>query len=169
MKHKAIFTAILVIVMAMGMVQPAWAKDNTNTDLAQVRAVTAAYHNTSIANAAGYKLVNGLDYCFDNPGVGGMGYHLINMSLFDTVLDPLKPEALVYAPDSSGRLHLAAVEYIVLISAWDAAYPGQWPTLFGQSFQKDIPLGVYSLHAWIWRPNPTGVFSEWNPQVSCNS
>ncbi|MBV9326757.1 MAG: hypothetical protein JO352_23605 [Chloroflexi bacterium] len=25
----------------------------------------------------------------------------------------------------------------------------------------------YSLHAWIWRDNPAGMFSMWNPDVSC--
>jgi len=29
-------------------------------------------------------------------------------------------------------------------------------------------LGVYELHAWIWKNNPSGVFYEWNPKVSCH-
>ena len=25
----------------------------------------------------------------------------------------------------------------------------------------------YALHVWAWRPNPHGVFMDWNPRVSC--
>ena len=25
----------------------------------------------------------------------------------------------------------------------------------------------YELHAWIWRPNPSGIFKDWNPSVTC--
>jgi hypothetical protein len=25
----------------------------------------------------------------------------------------------------------------------------------------------YSLHAWIWKPNPSGILTPWNPRVSC--
>jgi len=25
----------------------------------------------------------------------------------------------------------------------------------------------YSLHAWIWKPNPSGLLFAWNPRVSC--
>ena len=28
-------------------------------------------------------------------------------------------------------------------------------------------LGVYILHAWIWKNNPAGMFEDWNPKVSC--
>ena len=28
-------------------------------------------------------------------------------------------------------------------------------------------LGRYILHAWIWKPNPAGMFENWNPDVSC--
>ena len=25
----------------------------------------------------------------------------------------------------------------------------------------------YELHAWIWKHNPSGMFEDWNPTVSC--
>jgi len=25
----------------------------------------------------------------------------------------------------------------------------------------------YSLHAWIWKDNPSGMFSMWNPAANC--
>lgn len=29
-------------------------------------------------------------------------------------------------------------------------------------------VGFYLMHAWIWRPNPAGMFADWNPEVSCS-
>lgn len=136
-------------------------------DLAQLRAATAQFHQTQAAQAAGYGLVPGLDYCFDNPGVGGMGIHYINTSIMDLTVDELHPEAMVYVPGPNGILQLGAVEYIVPAAAWDAAGNTQPPTAWGQSFHLDPALGVYILHAWIWKENPSGMFSDWNPKVSC--
>ena len=68
-----------------------------------------------------------------------------------------------------GSLKLTGVEYVVA--------GGSQPTLFGQTL-VDTNLGrfgqpdtnVWTLHAWIWKPNPTpvtGIFSPWNPRVTC--
>ncbi len=135
-------------------------------ELGMVRAVTAQYHTIAIAQADNFDLVPGLDYCFDNPGVGGMGYHYINTDLLDTTIDPLRPEALVYAPLPNEKLQLAAVEYIVPAEAWDAAY-SQPPKLYDLVFGLEPALGVYELHVWIWKNNPSGIFFEWNPDVVC--
>ena len=35
-----------------------------------------------------------------------------------------------------------------------------------QSNRFGLPA-FYSLHAWIWKHNPSGTFSMWNPNVSC--
>jgi hypothetical protein len=166
MKRNAVLTTILMLIFIGVAAVPALANSGISSDLAQVRRVTAAYHSIPAAEAAGYQLVPGLDYCFNNPGVGGMGYHYINTSLLDTVIDPLKPEAMVYSPNGSRKLQLGAVEYIVPASLWDTSHT-QPPTLFGQTFGFEEALGVYELHVWIWKNNPTGIFSEWNPSVSC--
>jgi hypothetical protein len=166
MKRNAVLTTILMLIFIGVAAVPALANSGISSDLAQVRRVTAAYHSIPAAVAAGYQLVPGLDYCFNNPGVGGMGYHYINTALLDTTLDPLKPEAMVYSPNGSPTLQLGAVEYIVPASLWDASLT-QPPTLFGQTFGLEKALGVYELHAWIWKNNPTGILSEWNPSVSC--
>ena len=34
--------------------------------------------------------------------------------------------------------------------------------------EATLDLGLYVLHAWIWQNNPTGMFMDWNPTVSCN-
>jgi hypothetical protein len=28
-------------------------------------------------------------------------------------------------------------------------------------------LGIWYLHVWIWEPNPSGLFADWNPSVTC--
>ena len=25
----------------------------------------------------------------------------------------------------------------------------------------------YLMHAWVWKPNPAGMFADWNPNVIC--
>ena len=95
-----------------------------------------------------------------------MGFHFINGGLLDANLDPTKPEALVYEPDKHGKLHLVALEFVTFKDDWDAAHPGVWPSLFGEDFmftpdhnRYDIPA-FYSLHVWLWKSNPAGLFSR---------
>jgi len=165
MKRKAVLITILMIILAGVSAYPALASSDVNRGLDQLRRATAAYHSIPAANAAGYHLVPGLDYCFDNPGVGGMGYHLINTSLLDTTVERLKPEALVYDYNKFGKLQFVAVEYLVPIKDWDAGHT-RLPRLFGQTFMRNDALGVYYLHAWIWLPNSLGMFTDWNPKIS---
>ncbi len=136
-------------------------------ELAPVRAATAGYHRLAAAQEAGYELVPGLDHCFGNPGVGAMGYHYIDVDALDTTLEATHPEAMVYASQPNGRLRLVAVEYIVPADAWDASGSSVLPELFGQEFHLNADLGVYVLHAWIWKNNPAGIFEDWNPNVTC--
>ncbi len=168
MKRIAYLTIALALALSVIAVRPAQAQDAGTITLDQVQDATAAYHRLGAAQAAGYNLVPGLDYCFDNPGVGGMGYHYINVALLDNVIEPLRPEAMVYHMRANGTLELGAVEYIVPAAGWDAVH-SQPPTLFGQTFGLEQALGVYELHAWIWTRNPSGVFVEWNSRLSCNS
>jgi hypothetical protein len=165
MNRKSFLKIGLVVALAGAGVTTAFA--GGQDALAPVRAATAPFHDTGAAQAAGYVKVAGLDYCFNNPGVGGMGFHLINTSLLGTPLDALHPEAMVYAPGADGRLQLVAVEYIVPAAAWDAGHT-QPPSVLGQNLHLLPALGVYALHAWIWKPNPSGVFQDWNPNVSCS-
>jgi hypothetical protein len=135
--------------------------------LAQVRQTTAPYRVLDIANAAGWNLVEGLDHCFTNPGVGGMGTHYINASLLDTSLDPLVPEAMVYQHGANGEMSLGAVEWIVPAEAWDAEAHHELPSVMGRQLHLNEDLGVYILHAWLFTANPAGAFEDWNPDVSC--
>ena len=80
MKRIAFLTIVLALVMTGIAAHPAQARDDRTATLDQVRDATEAYRKVSVAEAAGYNLVPGLDYCFDDPGVGGMGFHYINVA-----------------------------------------------------------------------------------------
>lgn len=165
MKKRALLVFSLIGLISLLVVSVAAAAGSA--DLKKVRKATAAFRQIPAAQAAGYDLVPGLDHCFENPGVGAMGYHYIDTSLLDLALDPLRPEAMVYAPVRKGKLKLAAVEYIVPAAAWDAAGNTLPPMVLGRHLHLNAALGVYVLHAWIWKGNPSGVFEDWNPTVSC--
>ena len=91
--------------------------------IADVRDATAGYRNFDTIGDAGYtKLLD----CFVNYQVGGMGQHYVNGDLAgDAVLDPMKPEILVYEPTVSGDMILVAFEYIVFASQWDPNNTGR--------------------------------------------
>jgi len=135
--------------------------------LAQVQSAVARNASLARAQAGGWVLVDGLDHCFNNPGTGGMGFHYINTALLDLTLDPLAPEAMVYQIDADGHLRLGAVEWIVPAEPWDAEHPDRMPEVLGRMLHLNEALGVYVMHAWIFNPNPAGVFEDWNPNVTC--
>jgi len=153
-------TLLVVVGLMLVSALPAAGAD----DLAEVRATTARFHRVTAAQQAGWDLVPGLDHCFENPGVGAMGYHYINVGLLDAVTDPLTPESLVYAPGPQGQMRLAAVEWIVPDAAWQGENP---PTVLGSEMHLNATLGVWVKHAWIFEHNPDGMFEDWNPRVSC--
>jgi len=125
---------------------------------AGVRQATAGLHKVQKAETAGYEKFLP---CFDAPGVGGMGQHYADMSAIDGTVVATHPEVLVYEPHGD-RMQLVAVEYVVPQSAWTGAEP---PMLFGEHFHRNDSLGIWALHAWIWRPNPNGIHEDFNPRV----
>ncbi|HYU62533.1 MAG TPA: hypothetical protein VEN12_02025 [Verrucomicrobiae bacterium] len=155
---------IKLIVRALGVVVPLTlliapvTQASSQASLAGVRQATAKFHDPAVARLAQY---NPLLACFDLPGVGGMGQHYVNTGLLNGTVNAAEPEALVYEVDGD-RLQLVAVEYIIPLSAWQSA---DKPTLFGREFTRIDSLGLWALHAWIWRPNPDGIFANYNPSV----
>ena len=93
-----------------------------------------------------------------------MAFHFGKAALIDGTVDVLEPELLVYEPQKNGRMRLVAVEYIVPFDMWTANEP---PMLFGQAFHRNEAFGLWVLHVWHFRHNPAGMFSDWNPTVSC--
>jgi len=163
-----------------GSAHPSGAGDaDLERDLAQVRRVTARFHDLAAAKEAGYELgwVNGagariIAGCVANvadPAAGAMGYHYFNADLMaDTAVDPLEPEVLVYAPDDDGELTLVAVEWIARGAGSNPPGVSAPPTVLGMPMHILVPaVGFYITHAWIWQPNPAGMFADFNPDVSC--
>jgi hypothetical protein len=102
--------------------------------------------------------------CFTNQPVGDMGYHFADMSRMDGTVSRLEPEILVYEPLGNGQLQLVAVEYAVPFAAWTQQDP---PSLYGQSFHRNDQFGLWVLHVWHEKPNPAGIFMDWNRTVRC--
>jgi hypothetical protein len=144
--------------------------------IAAVRHATKSDKNLQRAENAGYELFTDAKgiACIDMPKMGGMGVHFVKSALVGDPSESIRhPEALVYRIDKSGRLRLAAVEYVVLAQAWHVKHPGTAPKLFGHKFlftkagnRFGLPA-YYSLHAWAWYHNPAGRFAPYNPRVTC--
>ena len=144
--------------------------------LAQVRLATARFHDVNAAIEAGYEpgWVNGsgqriITNCVAHPTDGAMGYHYFNASLMDDLaVDVLQPEALVYEPKADGTLKLVAVEWVARGPNSNPAGLSEPPSVLGMDMHILVPaVGFYIMHAWIWKPNPAGMFADWNPNVSC--
>lgn len=156
-KLIGVLAALAVLVAAT----PAMAGGQST--LKEARQGTAKFHRVSHAEAAGYGSTLDLLGCFENPGVGGMGLHYLNGGLLDGSVEADKPEALVYEMREDGKLKLVGLEYLVPAELVDPANP---PELFGHQFHPHPVLPFWIMHAWVWRPNPSGMFMDWNPNVA---
>lgn len=128
--------------------------------VAEVRNETSRFHDIEIAKTAGYTVQYPAG-CAES-AEGAQAFHYLNESLVDGKVELLKPELLMYEPQPNGTLQLIGVDYVVPLTASATA-----PTLLGVPFARNEPLGVWALHIWAWRPNPSGMFAAWNPKVSC--
>ncbi len=156
--------------------------------IAEVRRATAQFHNFDKALEAGYTVWSpnpSTGVCPSN-AEGNMGYHLVNLALrgsaanpagADATIDLTRPEMLLYEKLPSGKMKLVGVEYLVFKAAWEAAQGAGAPPpqVLGQPLPASshaFPGGTgsiahYELHAWIWSPNPLGMFYPYNPDISC--
>jgi hypothetical protein len=135
-----------------------------------VREATAQFLDPQTAVAAGYvpKPV-----CVTGPNEGAMGVHFVNPTLLaDGKLDPQRPETLVYE-SKNGRVRLVAAEFVVFKADWEAQGNKQTPAVLGQLMNFIAAPNrfgfpdFYELHVWAWKDNPSGMFVDWNPRVSC--
>jgi hypothetical protein len=145
-----------------------------NKQLAQLRQLTAQYHNFEKAVAGGYA-EKPLTNCWAKPEKGAMGYHYTRLS-FEELLENdrvnlLEPEVLLYEPQAGGHKKLVGMEYIVGKGLWDKKHgENNPPVLLGQVYTPHSSLPIYKLHIWLWQDNPSkegGMFADWNPMVSC--
>ena len=168
--RRLLLAAFAVLPVVAGVAFAASAFDGAKSS-------TARFHDLEQAKAAGYTVkVADLAQieCIvdDEGGQGAMGVHMLNPTLLfdDGVIDAAKPELLVYEPRNDGTLKLVALEYLVFAEDWPGASK---PALFGREFdtlEPDNRYGLpksYALHAWIWKPNPSGILKPYNPRVDC--
>jgi hypothetical protein len=128
---------------------------------AEVKAANQRFADVAVAKAEGYAAIP----CVSGIDGGAMGVHFVNQKLLDDpAVDIAKPEAVLYEPSADGKLTLVAVEYIT--EKGPAALGGQLFSFTNAPNRYGLPA-FYELHVWAWRDNPTGVFSDMNPNVSC--
>lgn len=132
-------------------------------EIAAANLGTAGFQDVEVAETNGYASTIDTLGCFQHPEVGGMGLRWLKESLMDDQVDVTQPEALVYELDADGQVvGLVAHEYIVPIEAWTEPEP---QSLFGLDFHQHSALPLWILHAWIWKDNPSGMFTDYNPKV----
>ena len=131
-------------------------------DLATLRRVTAPFQRFDNAAPEGWSLQ--ITDCMTSPA-GGMGVHYGKPAFIDGQVRVDQPEVLLYEPDALGGQALVGVEYIVPLSAWTSPVP---PRLFGRDFHVIAAFQVWALHVWLWKENPSGLFTDWNPRVTCD-
>lgn len=127
----------------------------------ELREATAQYHDPSKAVEDGYARD---DRCVAQPeGNGVMGFHYLDVSRIDGTRNRTEPEVLVYERRGSED-HLVAVEFLSTASAGEPA-----PSVFGHDMHPapHLPFANWELHVWCWKPNPRGLFANYNPRVEC--
>lgn len=194
MTRKAVFASLnlglAAIFVAFGSPLTALAQQESHSraDSSKlveiVRKATQQYQN--VANATGFTPVLG---CVSGPDHGAMGVHYVNLNTLNgetligngQQLDPTKPQALIYEPQSNGEMKLVGAEFVILASALP---PGAAPEVEGHlmlyidgpsaSRPKATPNryglpALFELHVWAWKDNPQGSFVDWNNHVTCDS
>jgi hypothetical protein len=172
--------------LALGATSPATADDLDRRDehklghqrphsgelVDAVRNSTRLFKDVNQAKAAGYQLLFG---CVSGPDDGAMGMHYVNLELVaDGVLDPRRPEIIIYEPLPNGGRRLIGADFLVFADAWHASNTNT-PEIMGQLMHRiespnryGLP-SFYTLHVWAWKPSPTGAFVNWHSDVSCEA
>lgn len=187
---------LLGLALLTSLAAPA-AAGSGEPDLAAVRAATERFRDVKVALAEGYirDPMNVCDTApmMGRPAeLGAMGIHYFRPDLLGITAPPNprvdgtgthtdfnQPAILIYEPQADGSLELVAVENLVFIKAWEAAGHKAAPTYQGKSFDKMVddpatPVDEahmfephYDQHVWLYRDNPSGIFAQFNPSVSC--
>ena len=194
-RRTAAVVAILLLAATFAWVRPGLspARASTHTmaaqqssslahKLAQARTATAKYvTNLSRAKKDGYMIIT--------QNMPGMGYHYLNPNISD--FDVRKPAILVYEKTSNG-MQLGALEWVFPSMPTKPTLPhatyGFFPAAChykdgtftpadaesdcaakspssGSAFNFWHPP-LYTLHVWIWYPNPDGLYSSTNRLVN---
>ena len=181
-QYSMIAVALLNICSLRGLAQAGHAhamtqdqKSKAGALIKTVREATERFKDVGEAEREHYSLIFG---CVSGSDAGAMGLHYLNGALLDEanksgVLDPTRPQIVLYEPTADGSLRLTGADFVVFADAWNAKHPNDPPQLMGQLFHFfDTPnrFGLpafYTLHVWAWKENPEGAFVNWHPNVSC--
>jgi hypothetical protein len=165
--------------------------------LAEVRSATERFRDVKVALAEGYirdpgNLCDTAEMMGKPAALGAMGIHYFRPDLLGITAPPSprvdgvgthtdfrKPSILIYEPQANGSLELVAVENLVFAEAWRASGHSAPPTFHGVTYDtmRDDPSTAldeahmfaphYDRHVWLYRENPKGVFTPFNPAVTC--
>jgi hypothetical protein len=163
---RRFLSLLAAAALAAGLVT--WAAAAARDDLQRAKSATARYHSIVQAQRAGYD-PGPAPECVEAGPLGVMGFHWENVPLMeDAVLDPARPEILLYVKKPNGKWQLVGLEYYI-----EADQVSSRPSLFGVPF--DGPFDPhhagqevhYDLHVWLWKDNPSGLFFPFNPTLDC--
>lgn len=161
-----------------------------------LRAATEKYKDVNVALAEGF-IPDPSGHCISAAAEGlpaewgDMGIHYLNPKLLQitaaeprvngnsTHTDFTRPAVLLYEPQADGSLVLMGIENLVWIEAWQAAGNKAVPVFRGRNWDRmvDDPategdeahnfMPHYDQHVWLFRENPTGMLSPFNPAATC--
>lgn len=192
-RAKAVLGLILAACATSALADPAPGEPT----LAEVRELTDRFKDVKVALAEGYirdpfDMCDTAEMMGKPAVLGAMGVHYLRPDLVGVTEPPnprvhgsgthtdfRKPAILIYEPQADGSMALVAVENLVFQAAWHATGAKGPPTFHGLAWDAmaDDPATPideahmfaphYDRHVWIHRDNPNGVFTPFNPNVSC--
>lgn len=164
--------------------------------LEEIRAATEQYRDVEVALADGY-IPDPMNMCVTAPmegmprQLGEMGIHYFRPDLLaitgteprvagmGTHQDFRQPGVLIYEPQADGSLELVAVENLIFEAPWREAGHTTAPEFMDNEYwylannpatevdEAHMFEPHFELHMWLYRENPTGLFSPFNPRVTC--
>ena len=188
-----------VLAAAVAISAPGVKASPGEPTLVEVRAATERFRDVRVAIAEGYVAPPGdmcetADMMGRPASLGGMGIHYFRPDLLGITAPPnprvdgtgthtdfRKPAILIYEPRADGSLELVAVENLVFRKAWHAAGNARPPSFHGVEYDamSDDPATPvdeahmfephYDRHVWLYRDNPSGMFAQFNPTVTCKA
>jgi hypothetical protein len=165
--------------------------------LAEVRRATERFRDVRVALAEGYvadpmNICETAEMMGRPASLGAMGIHYFRPDLLGltasssprvngvgTHTDFRQPGILIYEPQRDGSLQLVAVENLVFAEAWRASSRDTRPSFHGVPYDsmRDDPETAadeahmfephFDRHVWLYRDNPNGIFTPFNPAVTC--
>jgi hypothetical protein len=165
--------------------------------LAEVRTATERFRDVKVALAEGYvrdpsNLCDTAEMMGRPASYGAMGVHYFRPDLLGITAPPSprvngngthtdfrQPAILIYEPQADGSMELVAVENLVFARSWRESGQSAPPTFHGVPYDTMIDDPATALdeahmfephfdrHVWIYRENPNGVFTPFNPAVTC--